>query len=47
LIIIAYDFRRASGRQLQRNGIDIDNLQKSTVILNSSQVLQDIYYTSA
>lgn len=47
LIISSSDFRRTSNRQLQKSGIEIDHIQESTIILNSKQVVEDIYYTSS
>lgn len=46
LIISADDFRRATNRQLQKYGIDIEKLSFSNVIINSRNQIQDIYYGS-
>lgn len=44
LIITCDDFRRATNRQLQKYGIDLEHLQFSNVIINSKNQVQDIFY---
>lgn len=46
LIITCDDFRRATNRQLQKYGIDLEHLQFSNVIINSKNQVQDIFYGS-
>lgn len=43
-VIETDDFRRSTGRQAQKYGIDINQLVKSNIFITSKNQVQDIYY---